>query len=85
MMTNLVFKDYPLFLFPTMYLQKPLHPLGLHDKDYDDLAASQKMQYVHGKDRFDPQMGAYGHNLCINDGLGVARYGKSEKKKLVKL
>ena len=45
------------------------HPLGLHDKDYDDPAAKRlaqpKMQYVHGKDRSDPQMGAYGHNMCI--------------------
>jgi hypothetical protein len=50
--------------------------------------ASVVREYVHGKDRSDPQMGAYGHNLCINDGLGVARYGKCEevrKKKLVKL
>jgi hypothetical protein len=41
--------------------------------------ASAVREYVHGTDRSDPQMGAYGHNLCINDGLGVARYGKCEE------
>ena len=31
-------------------------------KDYDDPAAKDLCN-VHGKDRFDPQMGAYGHNI----------------------
>ena len=42
---------------------------------------------VNGKDRSDPQMGAYGHNLSKNDGLGISssKITASIRKKLVKL